>query len=270
MEQTCANGESALAVAIDAYIYAFPLVLIDATMKKFTNVLEADRRLNMAPMNQFVSAIELQTATSRDVGRPNVDTLYSTAWLDLRAEPIIFRKVIGCTQVGQRGALQVTAAVCPGIFQAHHPIVDRDARVLRLISDTALCLLHRLREHRRILRIHVERLPGYNLQALHAVQNGIVHGVWRIPRQQVGETREECWPIHSEHHLVGRLTHIDRGVDMSIVGRGIRRAPPAQRRQPIPGLHLMHVVIVRRAIRLGAPDDPYVVGRRTEHLHPGG
>ena len=41
------------------------------------------------PLNDFWHCRKLGDATYRDGGSPNQDTLYSTAWLDLRKEPII-------------------------------------------------------------------------------------------------------------------------------------------------------------------------------------
>lgn len=44
-----------------------------------------------APINQFTHILEFPDDTYRDVVSPNVDTLYSLAWLDLAAEPIVLR-----------------------------------------------------------------------------------------------------------------------------------------------------------------------------------
>ena len=68
-------------------IYGLPLVLMDLTMRRTTNV----RRPwgFSAPSNQFAHAPELPTAAFKDVVRANVDTLYSSAFLDLSSEPMI-------------------------------------------------------------------------------------------------------------------------------------------------------------------------------------
>ena len=42
-----------------------------------------------APFNTFFHATTLATPASRVIVSPNVDTLYSAAWLDLRAEPLV-------------------------------------------------------------------------------------------------------------------------------------------------------------------------------------
>lgn len=72
----------------DAYIYAFPLVLTDATKTLSTNT---DGTLTgRAPVNQFNHAKNLADASFRTVVTPNVDTVYSQAWLDISTEPMIY------------------------------------------------------------------------------------------------------------------------------------------------------------------------------------
>ncbi|WP_280429334.1 DUF1254 domain-containing protein [Nocardia brasiliensis] len=67
------------AIAKDAYIFGYPLVLMDVT------------RVAAGATNRFRHASTLPTPARRDVVRLNQDTLYSAAWLDLRAEPILLR-----------------------------------------------------------------------------------------------------------------------------------------------------------------------------------
>lgn len=72
----------------DAYVYAFPLVLTDATKTLSTNT---DGTITgRAPVNQFNHAKNLANASFRTVVTPNVDTVYSQAWLDISAEPMIY------------------------------------------------------------------------------------------------------------------------------------------------------------------------------------
>lgn len=72
----------------EAYIYAFPLVLTDATKTLSTNT---DGTMeSRAPVNQFSHAEKLADASFRTVVTPNVDTVYSQAWLDISAEPMIY------------------------------------------------------------------------------------------------------------------------------------------------------------------------------------
>ena len=72
----------------EAYIYAFPLVLTDATKTLSTNT--DGTMTGRAPINQFNHAQKLADASFRTVVTPNVDTVYSQAWLDISTEPMIF------------------------------------------------------------------------------------------------------------------------------------------------------------------------------------
>jgi len=64
-----------------AYIYGYPLVLMTVTK----NIMLAGG----AELNQFVNARNFPTPSYSTIVRPNVDTLYSMAWLDLANEPVI-------------------------------------------------------------------------------------------------------------------------------------------------------------------------------------
>ena len=77
------------AIATLGYIYGYPLVLMDATRA----TMEA-----ITPANQFDHKRAFPDDRFKDVVRPNVDTLYSTAWLDLAPEPI----VLAMPDVGRR------------------------------------------------------------------------------------------------------------------------------------------------------------------------
>lgn len=75
-------------IAVEAYIYAFPLVLMEITRRISTNVVRATVH-QRAPHNQFSHAREFPDATYTDLARGNCDTLYSTAWLDVTHEPVV-------------------------------------------------------------------------------------------------------------------------------------------------------------------------------------
>lgn len=76
-------------VLAEAYEYGFPLVLMDVTREHATNVARPDTSKLKAPMNQFVHAKRFPDADFKDMRRVSVDTMYSTAWLDLSKEPQI-------------------------------------------------------------------------------------------------------------------------------------------------------------------------------------
>ena len=72
----------------DAYVYAFPLVLMDATEISATNTEEAVT--GKAPVNQFIHSVAQANAQFRNVVTPNVDTIYSQVWYDLSEEPMVY------------------------------------------------------------------------------------------------------------------------------------------------------------------------------------
>jgi hypothetical protein len=72
---------------VQAVIYGLPLVMMDLTMKRSTNI---KRPIGIAaPVNQFAHAPIFPPATFKNVVRANVDTLYSSAFLDLSSEPLV-------------------------------------------------------------------------------------------------------------------------------------------------------------------------------------
>ena len=81
------SEEEAHAIGVQAYMYLYSLVTVDLTRKQLTNV-ERPEGIH-APMNAFASLGEYPTAEMKVVVRPNFDTLYSSAWLDLTKEPMI-------------------------------------------------------------------------------------------------------------------------------------------------------------------------------------
>jgi hypothetical protein len=73
-------------IAASAYTFAYSLVLMDLTRRTDS---ERRAKAGLAGANQFVHAQTFPDERSRIVIRPNADTLYSTAWLDLSHEPIL-------------------------------------------------------------------------------------------------------------------------------------------------------------------------------------
>jgi hypothetical protein len=83
------SADETYALARDAYLYAYPLVLMDITMRQVTNVPDATSVPMRAPVNQFAHFRKYPDAEARDVVRFNFDTLYSFAWLDVGKEPVV-------------------------------------------------------------------------------------------------------------------------------------------------------------------------------------
>jgi hypothetical protein len=75
------SEEEAHAIAVDAYLYFYPLVTMDVTRKQSTNI-EPGKEVGKGPMNAFTNVAEYPPADYKGVVRVNFDTLYSIAWLD--------------------------------------------------------------------------------------------------------------------------------------------------------------------------------------------
>ena len=75
------------AIGAEAYVHFYPLISMDITRKQLTNV---ERPVGIqTPMNTFKNMEAYPAPDFKAVVRPNFDTLYSSAWLDLTKEPII-------------------------------------------------------------------------------------------------------------------------------------------------------------------------------------
>jgi len=72
----------------EAYVYLYPLVLMDLTRMQQLS-FEAGVRPGFGPANRFHHLRAFPSADFRTVVRPNFDTLYSSAWLDLTAGPLV-------------------------------------------------------------------------------------------------------------------------------------------------------------------------------------
>lgn len=74
-------------LSFEAYVYLYPLVMMDVTRQQGTGVPAGDRP-GFGPPNEFHHVRRFPTADFRAVVRPNFDTLYSSAWLDLTSGPV--------------------------------------------------------------------------------------------------------------------------------------------------------------------------------------
>jgi hypothetical protein len=80
--------QEAFEIGIEAYVYFYPIISMDVTRRVSTN-LPAGARSGLGPMNSFHHMRAYPSADFREVVRPNFDTLYSSAWLDLSKEPLV-------------------------------------------------------------------------------------------------------------------------------------------------------------------------------------
>ncbi|MBF6299554.1 DUF1254 domain-containing protein [Nocardia amamiensis] len=80
-EDSAVPGD-AVAIARDAYIFGFPLVLMDLTRATAEETV---------PVNRFRHTNSFDAQEQREVVRPDLDTMDSFAWLDLTREPMVLQ-----------------------------------------------------------------------------------------------------------------------------------------------------------------------------------
>ncbi|UIF89714.1 DUF1254 domain-containing protein [Cupriavidus sp. UYPR2.512] len=84
------NVADAQKIATEAYIYAYPMVLMEITRRVSTNIDAPDPKGGIrAPMNQFAHLAGFPDDKFDMVVRPNADTLYSILWFNVAREPLI-------------------------------------------------------------------------------------------------------------------------------------------------------------------------------------
>jgi len=77
--------EDTVKIAIDAYIYGYPLVTFDMVRQQQTNVAVPDAE--HAPMGQLIKMRNYPAVDNHCCAAPNADTLYTMVWLDVSSEP---------------------------------------------------------------------------------------------------------------------------------------------------------------------------------------
>ena len=79
------TASQAETIGVDAYLYLYPLVIMDVTRRQSINSKGNGR----GPVNQFHNYPTYPPATDTSVVRTNYDTLYSIAYLDLSNGPVV-------------------------------------------------------------------------------------------------------------------------------------------------------------------------------------
>lgn len=80
------------AIAAEAYVFAFPLVIMEMTRRVTTNPPASpggNAAPLFAPMNRFSHLTHFPDDSFDAVVRPNADTLYSALWFDVSKEPLV-------------------------------------------------------------------------------------------------------------------------------------------------------------------------------------
>lgn len=78
----------AYAVGVEAYNYFYSLITMEVTRRQLTNY-EPGKVPGHGPTNTVANILTFPDVNFRVVVRPNFDTLYSSAWMDVQTEPVI-------------------------------------------------------------------------------------------------------------------------------------------------------------------------------------
>ena len=79
--------EETRAIARDAYVFGFPLVMGYKTLYNYA--IDTDNPEYKGPFNEVSCVARLFTPDDKAIVTPNADTPYCMFWLDLRAEPLV-------------------------------------------------------------------------------------------------------------------------------------------------------------------------------------
>ena len=82
------SEQEAYEIGIEAYAYLHPIITMDITRTVLTNI-PSSANAGAGPVNRFNHARAFPEADFREVVRPNFDTLYSSAWIDLNQGPVV-------------------------------------------------------------------------------------------------------------------------------------------------------------------------------------
>jgi len=263
-----AAGAAEAALAVEAYVYAYPLVLMELTRRVETNgvgdggappvtTVTGSAR---APMNAFAHQRALFDATTITAGqRPNADVLTSSLWFDVGPEPL----VITIPDAGGRWYTLPMFDLWSDVFAAPGPrttgggaqqwaITKRGwtgmlpAGVGRIEAPTET--------GRVLLRIRTDGPKDY--PAVHAFQDGLR----AVPLGHFG--KEWTAPVAPFDAAIppqapaDQILRLSSGKFFEIFGAATTRNPPHTHDRPI----------LDRIARIGiAPGRPFT----TDHLTPG-
>ncbi|MNF92443.1 hypothetical protein D3C84_750880 [compost metagenome] len=123
--------------------------------------------------------------------------------------------------------------------------------------------------HGRLQRIEIERLAGFDTDALHLRNDRLIGAVGRMQLEQLGGIGEVVGCRHRIDLELGWGFHVDGWIDFHTDRLGCL-TQARERCHGVAGLDLVHGGIVCRAIGLGPPYHPDIGGGRLEPGEPCG
>jgi len=186
----------------EAYIFGYPLVMMDLTRQAMTQ----DQHQTPGSKNNFHHIQSFPDHTFKDVVRPNNDTLYSIAWLDLSEGPL----VLSVPDTGERAYVMPLMDAWTNVFSligkrttgtqaGHYLITGPDASaatpagMTRVAAPTNMVwIIGRTQTNGKSDVPAVTQLQqGYTLAALNDWQQGL------IPQPLIGLTSPDGEdPLH--------------------------------------------------------------------------
>ncbi len=83
----CVTAGEAFRIASEGYVFGYPLVWMNTTRRVRSNFSRVCPQ--GAPINQFLHRSEFHDASLASISKNSLDTICSTAWLDLAEQPLI-------------------------------------------------------------------------------------------------------------------------------------------------------------------------------------
>lgn len=83
------SQDEADAIAVDAYLYFYPLVTMELTRRQLISIPAGVGAFGGGAMNLIDNIATYPTAEDKTVVRPNFDTLYSSTFMDLTSGPVV-------------------------------------------------------------------------------------------------------------------------------------------------------------------------------------
>lgn len=253
-----ASSSNVEAIAEEAYIFGYPLVLMETTKDVMTHTDKVTQL--KAPINQFVNVRTFPDPSFTDVVTPNADTLYSSAWIDLSQEPIIVSvpalgeryyllelldawtnvfSTIGTRQTGnEAGNYALTGPNWKGELPSGIKQVSSPTNLIWLLGRTLTngpqdyAAVHKIQDQYKLTPLSqwgkdftppqsVPLKPGVNTTSAPSAQVASMDGTTFF--QRLDTAMRENPPAPADQPILNKLAQL-QGADPAAINRGLERA----------------------------------------------